>query len=488
MHSPDNSSPERINFEPHPIAMEQARFIDLLAPEYEEMWDEFLDVVEPDVFFGTWGSGIDIREGRNYKKTSTLADIYSDDSAPRVFRDRAMALVFNSSIHRKSDRFKEYTEGSPDKVAAYTSWLREAIDYQARLEALIVEPNPYIKHDLIRKNRIIDPKLVMQEVRRLFASSLIDEEEFEDFLMKVDLEQAEPRVEYVYHGDDETREIIYGRDRFLVISYILEKFSNRTDEATALQHWAFNQFNVWLDAQFQGRQADLPPWLNTEGERQLAGVKLCRKLCRRLYKANKEGEELFFNWGDLLPAIEYSGALLFRQGAVYDRTEEIKGEWRRSFGLYHLENIVKQPEGELVKGPLLRYFLEARESTVRELNDIVDWEIINMEIRSDPRSSSLMDVIYGEAFLEGREIGILDALAEGVQDPNVLQGIEKEKSLLLKLEKWREEIRIYQDEESENRRSREEAVGAERRLEKEAEKEDSRGRLSDAVSLLKDAS
>lgn len=463
----DGKSPElvRVSFEPQPISIEQARFVDLLDPEHEDNWEEFREVVERSQIY-VWGFGSKNPED----KAALLFEIYDDDDAPQVFRDRAMAWALNDSEVRGGDIFKEHTEGSPERVNSYVGWLKDLISYQTESENRIVESNEHIRWDIIRENEIVKHGLVMREVESLFANSLIGREEFEDFLNILDLQRAERHIE----------------SGFLVVSSILEKFSNRTEEATPLQHWSFDQFNNWMDAQLNGEQTDTPPWLDTDKGRQLAGVKLSYQLCRELHSANQDDVELFFDWVDLLPAIEYSGALLFREGAKYDRKKELSGWWQTNFGLSHLKDISKQPGGRQVIMPLLRSFLEARQTVVVEANKLLDWEIVNMEIRSDPRTSLLERGINEELFLSSREVDSLAELAGETEDAAIRQCIEAEERLLLKLQKWDEEISLYIEEDRESRKSREKAIRVERQREREAAEEDDRERLSSAVSSLKD--
>lgn len=462
MTHPTDNSPEKVEFAPNPIDIDQARFMDLLDPEHEELWDNFTE---------------EVKQRERGHIAGVMFDLYLDPAVPQVFRDRAMIAALNQPSYKvfPREKFQDETTGNAERVRSYSSWIKDILVYQREAGAEFIS-----SVDLLNR------------VKKLFNDELINEEEFEDLLIHADLQKTEPTHRYyIDDWDGHRRGVELNPERFLLLSDLLnarDKNGKLTPlTGTPLEKWALKQFSIWLEAQNNPEQT-LPPWLATAGKPQ--AVRLCRQLMERLRVFNRSSkQDSILNWEYLGTALEYTGWEGIAVGGA-------SGIFNDRIGL-DKACLVEKKLGTDMYMNLIACCLKYRVPDRLKLT-----ETIANEMEKDQVKSWWFDVWreteIREDVLPGKTIALLNKAAANTSNETLLQNIEEEKKLRGLLNQYesrqalqeslKEEHReleaekaLMQDPEFRKKKALEEAAEIQKReLEEETEK-----RLQDLSGALR---
>ncbi len=223
------------------ISLETARFLDRLEPEYEQAWEELLQL--------------------GYATESTVEDlmtpVWKDNSIPQAFRDRAMLSVVGTTETRKalgqSNRRKNGDFAfngvsvttylivvSSFDAEQFRDWLQEAWEYQNETGALIIDNLSYLTWQY-----------------ELYERGFVTDEELDSFVVKIDIAGSSPQ----WYESDSICGDMYRLDenRFPLLSDILhDRTASPGDER--VRSWALKHLESWLD-HITNPEVELPGWL-----------------------------------------------------------------------------------------------------------------------------------------------------------------------------------------------------------------------------------
>lgn len=247
--------------------VKSARFNDALEPEYEEAWKDFSN------------SLLEARApvlGGDNKLVPLLVDLWRDQEAPQVYRDRAMLQLINRyyvlqdnlgvSTSAWGDGTVRLVELDDLDLARRDQWYKDLLTHTARTGEFILQPdNTYML--------AID----------LFNLGLIQRSEFEavldlmvriypDFKEEVAQDSFDGKETYTYKRSVLPEYARHDTDRydrlhswrFPVLDDVI---TGRFARGVVHEHsraWAVEQFNSWLDYKLGiVDRSDLPSWLAT---------------------------------------------------------------------------------------------------------------------------------------------------------------------------------------------------------------------------------
>lgn len=209
----------------------QARFLDRLEPEYEEMWTELLS------------------RANETKKSfdDTLFPIWLDESYPQVIRDRVILLsigrhdIVKPLIGNWENGFRgEFIEGGLSYAhrnghnQEYTQWIDEAVKY----------------------GDIINHSTLFGHAYTMFSSGAWDQDKFEAILDRFDPVDVEPQSYGGFWDDPGQRLDMW---RLPYISDILSGVITRADD-TRLYTWADEKYELYRE-NYLLNESVLPSWL-----------------------------------------------------------------------------------------------------------------------------------------------------------------------------------------------------------------------------------
>jgi hypothetical protein len=265
------------------VEINNARFLDHLDTEYEDAWAELIELGKE------IGSCIE----------DLMVPVWSDESLPAVFRDRAMLMIAGSVEAKKHlseksfstnggfaffgvslEVFEKQFEGFD--AGMFCRWVQEA--WQKQHET---------GEDLIKGEHIL--RLQYEFYKR----GLITEEYLDDFVDQIDPLAYSPVLSEVGWGIDDAYEL--DKDRF---PFLVDVFDFRTISArdTKVRDWAFKQLQRWLSYQTQ-ELTELPEWLKNVSESR--GYAVYANLI------NGGSKPEWVSWDALKPAIEHFGLSFF---------------------------------------------------------------------------------------------------------------------------------------------------------------------------------
>ncbi|MDB5185009.1 MAG: hypothetical protein JWN38_817 [Candidatus Saccharibacteria bacterium] len=224
--------------ETEPLPLAEARFMDRLEPQYEELWGELLDSVE----------------AQGKPVNSLLVPVWASPEFPQSFRDRAMLYVvgsgpliqamrpnakrlFTGSILVGGIDINYLSQTSAFTPAAFAAWLRQAVDYQtASGEALFGDG------------------AILGWAKDLYEAEAIDAPELERYITNVDITKASPCQ------DDDGYDL--ERNRFPILADVLNWRLTKSTTQPRVQQWALGRLEDWLALQ-RGAEREVPDWVRS---------------------------------------------------------------------------------------------------------------------------------------------------------------------------------------------------------------------------------
>jgi hypothetical protein len=257
--------------------LHDARFTDPLEKKYEHMWTNL------------WGAA----NGMGGPVEDRLVPLWSDQSMPQAFRDRAMLVAcwceasaelspgsrctrfgFGGSLESLENIFPEFD------TELFAEWFKEGLDYER-------ENNVEIFGEYKTLNWSFE----------LLERGLISEQELDDVLDRILKEEEKGKQRYYFREKPS-----------LTPKYILETklFGLDTGDdyfppSPKGRAWAFNKLESWLK-NTQGSGSGLPKWLSVMATGKQIQSMYSELIHRRDRKLKPE-----INWDELRPAMEYFG-------------------------------------------------------------------------------------------------------------------------------------------------------------------------------------
>lgn len=309
---PTNSPEITTNQEVVPLA--EARFLDLLEDQYEELWLSLL------------------QNANIVKDTNYMTPLWMDEEAPQVFRDRAMLMNVGTWDLKKmwgigsiSGNFGLYPFMSmtkhplPFEEVKLFDWEREALEYEKRSGKKLLSDATYL-HDF----------------KTMFWRKHIKQEEFESMLGHIDIVAASPTM------DDNDYPL--DRDRFPLLDDLVYIYKDHP-----LKSWAKDQLRLWF-ASHSDPTIVLPKWYEQVNSRQ------AQHIVKKILPLAGE-EDAIVGYDAFWPFVERYG-------------------WERLIDRYHTMKTVKNMRDEPMQVSLLVHFLsldDERQEHIHLKNDDISF-------------------------------------------------------------------------------------------------------------------
>lgn len=284
------------------VPFEQARFLDRLDDEHEDMWGTIRDLTPESA------------------PHFVYIDMWNDHELPRVFRDRALlALVGTKNARKKLGIDEMYASGNLGgggdwglieqkkheikTTPEYLQWTMDVAKYQ--YVANPQEDGSY-NFDLEWEKRLVDPSGLLPFWCCAFRDDRVTENEFETCLSYIKVGSAMPDEAWPKPKPGEKRVLFSMADdgipldmnRFPLVDDMLltpEVYG----ESDKLKTWALEKLQQWLEHKRDG--AEVPTWLQEIYEHQVK--RTTERIKDELIGRNKAG----LSWESILPVIDYLG-------------------------------------------------------------------------------------------------------------------------------------------------------------------------------------
>ena len=214
-----------------PQSIHNARFIDTLHDDKEQLWKDFVVSLR-----ATQQSSID-----------TFIDVWKNDTAPMVYKDRALLAIVGTSAVRATlnvgnmAAFGGYFTKSP------TSSLQELESpHTQKLSQWYDEAHKYgTEHE----TKLVDDSTMLTWALFTFEKEEINEEGFNNLLNRINIRRASPK----YYEDTD---YYLSPNRFPLLD---DLFSHKSEK---LRNWANTMLDLWIARQSDD-SIELPDWLNS---------------------------------------------------------------------------------------------------------------------------------------------------------------------------------------------------------------------------------